>query len=105
MNMMTPVNQPDVPAYDVQQRVLRAAKQMGSAMGLDGYFSVNANVYPDGRKEAFITHWFRPEPNAFLDCRAACASDSTSLGTMEHALYELDRYVQERTSQHAREAA
>ncbi|CAO3435610.1 hypothetical protein [Azospirillum endophyticum] len=66
---------------EVQAR-LRAAQ---ARIGREGRFALTLSL--DGREECYITHWFRPEPHAFEDCRAVGS------GTLSQCLDALDRYV------------
>ncbi|MBY6264508.1 hypothetical protein EI613_21680 [Azospirillum sp. 412522] len=66
---------------EVQAR-LRAAQ---ARIGREGRFALTLSL--DGREECYITHWFRPEPHAFEDCRAVGS------GTLSECLDALDRYV------------
>lgn len=66
---------------EVQAR-LRAAQ---ARIGREGRFALTLSL--DGREECYITHWFRPDPHAFEDCRAV------SSGTLAECLEALDRYV------------
>ncbi|PWC78030.1 hypothetical protein [Azospirillum sp. TSH64] len=66
---------------EVQAR-LRAAQ---AHLGREGRFALTLSL--DGREECYITHWFRPEPHAFEDCRAVGS------GTLSECLDALDRYV------------
>lgn len=66
---------------EVQAR-LRAAQ---ARIGREGRFALTLSL--DGREECYITHWFRPEPHAFEDCRAVGS------GTLAECLDALDRYV------------
>lgn len=64
------------------QACLRAAQ---ARIGREGRFALTLSL--DGREECYITHWFRPEPHAFEDCRAVGS------GTLSECLDALDRYV------------
>jgi len=64
------------------QAHLRAAQ---SQIGREGRFALTLSL--DGREECYITHWFRPDPHAFEDCKAVGS------GTITECLAALDRYV------------
>ncbi len=61
---------------------LRAAH---ARIGHEGRFALTLSL--NGHEECYITHWFRPEPQAFEDCKAVGA------GTLADCLAALDRYV------------
>lgn len=71
---------------EVQAR-LRAAH---ARIGREGRFALTLNLghqnNGDG-EDCYITHWFRPEPHAFEDCKAVGS------GTVAECLAALDRYV------------
>lgn len=95
MNMISPIRQPEPPAFDVFERITAAARQMGGAMGIDGHFRLAYEVKQDGRVQAYIHHWFKPDPYAFPKCVSACSTGGYHTGTLANALDELDRYVAE----------
>lgn len=66
---------------EVQAR-LRAAH---ARIGHEGRFALTLSL--NGSEDCYITHWYRPEPHAFEDCRAVGS------GTMAECLAALDRYV------------
>ncbi|MBP2290549.1 hypothetical protein [Azospirillum rugosum] len=66
---------------EVQAR-LRAAH---ARIGHEGRFALTLSL--NGTEECYITHWFRPEPHAFEDCKAVGS------GTIAECLTALDRYV------------
>ncbi|WP_245593403.1 hypothetical protein [Azospirillum halopraeferens] len=66
---------------EVQAR-LRAAH---ARIGHEGRFALTLTL--DGREDCYITHWFRPEPLAFEDCRAVGSGD------LAGCLAALDRYA------------
>ncbi|SMH45028.1 hypothetical protein [Azospirillum agricola] len=66
---------------EVQAR-LRAAQ---AQIGREGRFALTLTL--NGREDCYITHWFRPDPHAFEDCRAVGS------GTVADCLAALDRYV------------
>ncbi|MCW2243375.1 hypothetical protein [Azospirillum canadense] len=66
---------------EVQAR-LRAAH---ARIGHEGRFALTLSL--NGTEECYITHWFRPEPHAFEDCKAVGS------GTIAECLAALDRYV------------
>ncbi len=66
---------------EVQAR-LRAAH---ARIGHEGRFALTLSL--NGSEECYITHWFRPEPHAFEDCKAVGS------GTVAECLAALDRYV------------
>lgn len=66
---------------EVQAR-LRAAQ---AQLGREGRFALTLSL--NGREDCYITHWFRPDPNAFEDCKAVGS------GTVTECLAALDRYV------------
>lgn len=55
-------------------------------IGCEGRFALTLNLQPE--EECYITHWFRPTPYAFEDCRAV------GVGTLADCLDALERYVQ-----------
>jgi hypothetical protein len=55
-------------------------------IGNDGRFSFTVNQSGTGT-ECYVTHWFRPTPYAFEDCR------TVGTGTATECLKSLDRYV------------
>jgi len=55
-------------------------------IGFQGRFSFTVNQSGNGM-ECYITHWFRPTPYAFEDCR------TVGTGTATDCLASLDRYV------------
>ncbi|MGQ9367132.1 hypothetical protein [Azospirillum sp. A39] len=66
---------------EVQTR-LRAAH---ARIGNEGRFALTLTL--DGREDCYLTHWFRPEPHAFEDCRAIGS------GSLADCLAALDGYV------------
>jgi len=66
---------------EVQAR-LRAAH---ARIGHEGRFALTLSL--NGNEDCYITHWYRPEPHAFEDCKAVGS------GTMAECLAALDRYV------------
>jgi len=66
---------------EVQAR-LRAAH---ARIGHEGRFALTLTL--SGTDEAYLTHWFRPDPYAFEDCKAVGS------GTIEDCLAALERYV------------
>lgn len=69
---------------EVQAR-LRAAQ---AQIGREGRFALTLSLNGlNGREECYITHWFRPDPHAFEDCKAVGS------GTMADCFAALDRYV------------
>lgn len=79
---MSKLNAPDTTttADEVNRRLKAAGQQIGR-----GRFCFTFD--PDGRDECFITHWFKPDPYAFEDCKSVAA------GPLRTCLDELDRYV------------
>lgn len=65
---------------------LRAAH---ARIGNEGRFALTLSLTgpPGGTEEAYLTHWFRPDPYAFEDCRAVGS------GTVAECLAALERYV------------
>ncbi len=66
---------------EVQTR-LRAAH---ARIGHEGRFALTLSL--TGTEEAYLTHWFRPDPYAFEDCKAVGS------GTITECLAALERYV------------
>ena len=66
---------------EVQSR-LRAAH---ARIGHEGRFALTLSL--TGTEEAYLTHWFRPDPYAFEDCKAVGS------GTIMECLAALERYV------------
>ncbi|WP_448189932.1 hypothetical protein [Azospirillum sp. sgz301742] len=66
---------------EVQAR-LRAAH---ARIGHEGRFALTLSL--TGTEEAYLTHWFRPDPHAFEDCKAVGS------GTITECLAALERYV------------
>lgn len=67
----------------VRQRLLQAQEKVG-----EGRFNLTINASPDEVTGPFyLTHWFRPTPDAFEDCR--CVGN----GTLTQVLTALDLYV------------
>lgn len=54
-------------------------------IGHEGRFALTLAL--DGAEDCYITHWFRPDPHAFEDCRAVGS------GSIEECLAALDRYA------------
>ncbi|WP_247886964.1 hypothetical protein [Azospirillum sp. SYSU D00513] len=81
MVMKTGVSAKGMTIEEVQAR-LRAAH---ARIGRNGRFALTLSL--DGREECYITHWFRPEPHAFEDCKAVGS------GTTAECLEALERYV------------
>lgn len=67
---------------EVQSR-LRAAH---ARIGHEGRFALTLTL--NGTEDGYITHWFRPDPHAFEDCRAVGS------GSIAECLAALDRYVE-----------
>jgi hypothetical protein len=65
----------------VQAR-LRAAH---ARIGNEGRFALTLSL--TGTEEAYLTHWLRPDPYAFEDCKAVGS------GTIAECLAALERYV------------
>ncbi|PWC96917.1 hypothetical protein [Azospirillum sp. TSO5] len=95
MNMISPIRQPEMPAIEVFERMAAAAKRMGDAIGIDGYFRLAYEVHKNGAVDASIHHWYKPDQYAFPKCVTACADGSYQNGSLANALDELDRYVDE----------
>lgn len=68
---------------EVQAR-LRAAH---ARIGHEGRFALTLGLGLNGTEDCYITHWFRPEPHAFEDCKAVGS------GTLSDCLAALDRYA------------
>ena len=70
---------------EVQAR-LRAAH---ARIGNEGRFALTLSLGgpPGGAEEAYLTHWFRPDPHAFEDCKAVGS------GNLAECLAALERYV------------
>lgn len=56
-------------------------------IGREGRFALTLSLDLTGREDCYITHWFRPEPHAFEDCKAVGS------GTIAECLAAVDRYV------------
>lgn len=56
-----------------------------AGIGREGRFALTLTL--DGREYCYLTHWVRPEPHAFEDCKAIGS------GTLADCLVALDRYV------------
>lgn len=67
---------------DQVQARLRTAH---AGIGREGRFALTLTL--DGREDCYLTHWVRPEPHAFEDCKAIGS------GTLADCLVALDRYV------------
>lgn len=67
---------------DQVQARLRAAH---AGIGQEGRFALTLTL--DGREDCYLTHWVRPEPHAFEDCKAVGS------GSLDECLVALDRYV------------
>jgi hypothetical protein len=78
---------------EVQAR-LRAAH---ARIGHEGRFALTLSL--NGTEECYITHWFRPEPHAFEDCKAVAS------GTLAECLAGLERYIEAYRRASAQEAA
>lgn len=81
MNMMSPVTEAQPSAIEVLTRM----KAAHAAMGGIGRFSLTYSV--GGEVECYATHWFRPDPHAFEDCRAIVT------GTVAECLAGIERYA------------
>lgn len=68
---------------EVQARLAVAHARIGH----EGRFALTLSLDPTGREDCYITHWFRPEPHAFEDCKAVGS------GTIADCLAAVDRYV------------
>lgn len=86
MNMMSPVTEAQPSAIEVLTRM----KAAHAAMGGIGRFSLTYSV--GGEVECYATHWFRPDPYAFEDCRAIVS------GTLSECLAGIERYAAERST-------
>jgi hypothetical protein len=62
-------------------------REAHARIGYEGRFAFTIDQAGDQSAEGYITHWFRPTPYAFEDCRAIGS------GTIEECLTGLDRYV------------
>ncbi|HYH39375.1 MAG TPA: hypothetical protein VD860_14225 [Azospirillum sp.] len=69
----------------VQARLRTAHARIGN----EGRFALTLSLTgtPGGAEEAYLTHWFRPDPYAFEDCKAVGS------GTVAECLAALERYV------------
>ncbi|HYD29585.1 MAG TPA: hypothetical protein VEB64_01805 [Azospirillaceae bacterium] len=75
------------------QAILRAAH---ARVGQDGRFALTLTLQPE--EECYITHWFRPSPYAFEDCRMVAR------GTVADCLKALEAYITAyRQARHAAE--
>lgn len=79
---MTARTRHSAPTIDQVQARLRAAH---AGIGREGRFALTLTL--DGREDCYLTHWVRPEPHAFEDCKAVGS------GTLADCLAALDRYV------------
>ncbi|HYH21221.1 MAG TPA: hypothetical protein VD995_21645 [Azospirillum sp.] len=68
---------------EVQARIRAAHARIGH----EGRFALTLTLTLDGAEDCYITHWFRPDPHAFEDCRAVGS------GTITECLAALDRYA------------
>lgn len=85
MNMLSPIDaQPS--AIEVLTRMKAAHAAMGGAGRFSLTYSVGADV------ECYATHWFRPDPHAFEDCRTITA------GTLAECLAGIERYAAARST-------
>lgn len=66
--------------------------RMRSAHSAFGYGRFALTLSMDGREEAYITHWFKPTPHSFEDCRAVGS------GTVSECLDAMDRYASRRAT-------
>lgn len=82
MNMMSPRGPAaNFTIEDVQLIIANAHARIGH----EGRFALTLSM--DGVEDCYITHWYRPEPYAFEDCKGI------GNGTLQHCLEELERYV------------
>ena len=72
---------PSLTVEEVQSRIRAAHARIGN----EGRFSLTLTL--TGTEEAYLTHWFRPDPYAFEDCKAVGS------GTIAECLAALERYV------------
>ncbi|WP_246337210.1 hypothetical protein [Azospirillum oleiclasticum] len=79
---MTERNRRGALTIDQVQARLRSAH---AGIGREGRFALTLTL--DGREDCYLTHWMRPEPHAFEDCKAIGS------GTLADCLVALDRYV------------
>lgn len=68
---------------EVQARLAAAHARIGH----EGRFALTLSLNLTGQEECYITHWYRPEPHAFEDCKAVGS------GSIAECLSALDRYV------------
>ncbi|HYD70963.1 hypothetical protein [Azospirillum sp.] len=66
---------------EVQARIRAAHARIGH----EGRFALTLTL--NGAEDCYITHWYRPDPHAFEDCRAVGS------GTIKECLAALDRYA------------
>lgn len=79
---MTERNRRGALTIDQVQARLRTAH---AGIGREGRFALTLTL--DGREDCYLTHWVRPEPHAFEDCKAIGS------GTLAECLVALERYV------------
>lgn len=97
MNMMSPIRQPEMPAFDALERIKQAAARMGDAMGIDGQFRFAYGVTQDGRSECFLIHAFKPDEYATAEkAVVVLGDDGRAFGSLDFVLAALERYVAER---------
>ena len=78
----------------MQIEEVQARLRLARAQIRGGRFAFTMSEGGD-REEAYLTHWFYPEPGAFEDCKAVGS------GTVEECLAALDRYVASVSRSHA----
>lgn len=81
MNMMSPVADVQPSAIEVLTRMKAAHAAMGGVGRFSLTYSVGADV------ECYATHWVRPDPYAFEDCRAIVS------GTVAECLAGIEQYA------------
>ena len=82
------------------ETVQKRLRDAHARIGFEGRFALTIDQSPDirdGRAHdgCYITHWFRPTPYAFEDCRAIASGDIAG------CLDALDAYVTERNAHRA----
>ena len=62
-------------------------REAHARIGHNGRFAFTIDQGGQSAEDCYITHWFRPTPYAFEDCKAVGS------GTVDECLAGLDRYV------------
>jgi len=67
------------------EKLQERLREAHARIGFEGRFAFTIDQRPEAG--CYITHWFRPTPYAFEDCKAVGS------GTVEECMAGLDRYV------------